>query len=1223
MTETPAVQSQPAVIPVSPRTRRSWLRTIATTLILLALVAIISGYVYITDSSRVKSYAQQYLSELTGARVTIGHASLSIFEGLRLDDLKVLIDDAPIFEAKTLQVDYDTRELLKGNIDPGRVLVIEPHVRLIENVDQHEWNFDALYQRQVVHAANRRNTASGPVHLPQIVVRNARVDYAQTLDGRMTDVGTLHLEGQFAPDENGDYRFTLQSRGEMGGVFPIADGWVRPDGSQMSVEVRDVEFVNDIKTLLPARVREFWQKNHLAGRMNRARLDYARQPDGRTAVTVLTELAGVDLTVPPDEWMAESDRARIRRWRENYGEIASPAMGGSPMAASLIGAMYPQPLHLNDVDAAVVFTDDRIHIENLVGRLDANRIRITGNIDGYTADAGARLRIESLPNEPIALAASPAFIPQMPWPVQELYYRFRPIGQAILRIDVIKKPTAAKVQLSGELTIHDAKFAFDRFPYPADRANGTLRFTNNPATGEPELDIVSVQCHGFTGGANATANIEITGKLTPLDAQIGADLRISGQGLTSDAKLIEAMPPATRKAVRNFDSAHTGSLPKFDGDFDCRVHRDVGLGKPWLVTTALDIRHGEGSFVGFPYPIHDVNGQITIYDDHLTLAHINLPCDQGTASLTGDIFWQKHDPATGLPIVQTDLTLQARHVAFDDKLLNAIPPEKGVWLRKIGLKGIVDIDGKIVPMAPESDDPAVNLAVKISDGSASPMNGVVKIDGISGDIQIDPTRAVVTNLHGHYGAAPIDGQGTVVWTGDEPQVSVAATMRNLKLDDSLTKVLPPSAAGAVRSLHAEGAVDAELSYDASTHNAYRVLLRPQGVSLKPDFLSLPFTQVKGAILLEPGRVTLQNITSICERSPVSAAGTINTDNGDANLALAARDVAVSDRLTGALPGGLGDIVRSIGLKGHVAFDCSKLVLHGLTDTTQPSSSDSAVDFDTKVWLQPADLRVGVNLSDMRGMTTLSGRVQGGELKSLDGNVALDSLKIADRAVTSLNADLHKSPDKDVLQIGNIDAKIAGGNVAGQIDTAISKADSRFALNLQVRGAKVSDLTGDITNAIGGTLTASLEMEGKWSDTADRHGRGDVLVQGRDMYRVPVLFGMMQVANLALPNNTPIQQATIRYTIDGPRLMLDEIDLRAVESVMQGSGEINFDTKKVGLQFGLANSAVDALPIFGGLIKSARQGLLQIRITGTLQAPKVQANAFNIFSTTVDDVKPAK
>ncbi|MGN6626014.1 MAG: hypothetical protein ACTHLN_05290, partial [Tepidisphaeraceae bacterium] len=93
-----------------------------------------------------------------------------------------------------------------------------------------------------------------------------------------------------------------------------------------------------------------------------------------------------------------------------------------------------------------------------------------------------------------------------------------------------------------------------------------------------------------------------------------------------------------------------------------------------------------------------------------------------------------------------------------------------------------------------------------------------------------------------------------------------------------------------------------------------------------------------------------------------------------------------------------------------------------------------------------------------------------------------------------------------------------------------------------------------------------------------------------------------------------------YTIEGPRLIMDQIDLRATESVMQGSGEINFDSKQVDMRLSLANSAADALPIFGDLIKAARQDLLQIRVRGTLQAPKVQASAFNIFSTTVDDVQ---
>src|SRR5689334_4869969 len=70
--------------------RRKWLMS----LLFLLLCVIIARYTILSDANRVRSMAQSYLSTFIGGRVEIGKANLSIFEGLRLDDVKVYAEDA-------------------------------------------------------------------------------------------------------------------------------------------------------------------------------------------------------------------------------------------------------------------------------------------------------------------------------------------------------------------------------------------------------------------------------------------------------------------------------------------------------------------------------------------------------------------------------------------------------------------------------------------------------------------------------------------------------------------------------------------------------------------------------------------------------------------------------------------------------------------------------------------------------------------------------------------------------------------------------------------------------------------------------------------------------------------------------------------------------------------------------------------------------------------------
>ena len=100
------------------RTRR-W----TMTALLLLLCAVIYTYSHLTDAARVRQMAETYLSTLLGGHVVVGRATLSVFEGLRLDDVEVYAEqpqpegepavlgpaspDSLLFSAKTFIIKYD------------------------------------------------------------------------------------------------------------------------------------------------------------------------------------------------------------------------------------------------------------------------------------------------------------------------------------------------------------------------------------------------------------------------------------------------------------------------------------------------------------------------------------------------------------------------------------------------------------------------------------------------------------------------------------------------------------------------------------------------------------------------------------------------------------------------------------------------------------------------------------------------------------------------------------------------------------------------------------------------------------------------------------------------------------------------------------------------------------------------------------------------------------
>src|SRR5579859_3328921 len=154
--------------------------------LLLVLGIIIWGYAYLTDPDRVRQMAESYLSERIGGRVEIGNATLSIFQGLRVDEVKVCVDpgadrpDTLLFSAQSLVLNYDPRKLIAGKLDATQIIAQKPHVYLtLSRSEQGDrWN----YQRLAPSGAASRPVKSGSpqkLSFPEVMLRNAEVEIGE------------------------------------------------------------------------------------------------------------------------------------------------------------------------------------------------------------------------------------------------------------------------------------------------------------------------------------------------------------------------------------------------------------------------------------------------------------------------------------------------------------------------------------------------------------------------------------------------------------------------------------------------------------------------------------------------------------------------------------------------------------------------------------------------------------------------------------------------------------------------------------------------------------------------------------------------------------------------------------------------------------------------------------------------------------------------------------
>src|SRR5438876_1401809 len=195
--------------------------------ILFLLMGVIVTYWILTDSRRVRAMAQNYLSRLTGGHVQVRNATLSIFEGLRLDGVTVKVDDSPrpdstVFKAGTILIKYNPQSILSGRLEATQIVALDPQVFLCEDLDSGRWN----WQRATRTERSAKDTSPGPPQrFPEVLLRSAQLHYSRLRDGRLLqDSGLMDIEGSLMPGDDGSFSFRVQSRSEEGSIGPVLKG---------------------------------------------------------------------------------------------------------------------------------------------------------------------------------------------------------------------------------------------------------------------------------------------------------------------------------------------------------------------------------------------------------------------------------------------------------------------------------------------------------------------------------------------------------------------------------------------------------------------------------------------------------------------------------------------------------------------------------------------------------------------------------------------------------------------------------------------------------------------------------------------------------------------------------------------------------------------------------------------------------------------------------------
>ena len=1275
----------------SPAVRPSNLRRqIGMAVLLFLLVAIICAYWIITDSRRVKAMAEQYLSEIIGGRVEVQRAHLSVFEGLRLEGVRIYVDekdlpDSRIFTARTFLVRANLGALLNGRLEADQIMALDPHVRLCENVDTGEWNYQRFKRRG--QGTTKPSESSGEtVVLPEMLLRAGLIEYSRVVRGNYELLGSMAIDGQLTPTDRDKYIFDLQGRAPGEPLGPRLRGVLQMDKPAVMATLKNFEFNRTIRAMLPSQVQDWWETHQLAGRISIPKFEYSpSQPGQEARWEIEIEVDNVRLAILPEEIMGRKDFERVTRFRPGFPVGGLPDVGLAGRNASYDQVIQPQPIALHHVSGRFVFTPDQIRFTGVRGRIENNAVVISGAVFGYSPGARAAVQITA---NTIRMPQVPRYLNSLPRNIRTLYHEIRPEGIGQLTAGLARTEEDGPIAVSAELKIFKGSFCFHEFAYPLRDVTGTITFGIDPDTGWERVDLKNLRGIGLEGTPNAGAYAEVSGYISPLSKGSGVDLRVHGANVWLDDHVRRALPREARESIEWLDPEVTRrakpgvTAPDVPfavyGDFAAHIMRPPGLKKKMKVDVDIDVKHASGAFREFGYPLRKMFGQVFVRSNHVELRNVKVEHEDAQASLAidGKISWAKNRP------VEPDLHIRAANVLIDEELRLAIPEQQRQWLDRMALQGRIDVDGRVFlanKHDPKIADVDFDLGIKLREGLVWPVGKQHALTAIDAEVRLTQQELRLDAVRGKRGDAEVIGKGVVSWPDDRPQLSLTAELHDVLLDRTFYQLVPKGAQDAWDELRPEGSVDLTITYRgaigdsaepaaaaveapaagaalpapvaaAASADTFDIVITPKRLALSPLFFPYRMGSITGQARVTPEQVTLTDMTARRGDSVLKLSG-IGTGKGYSlwKLAMSGDSIPVDQDLYVALPEGLQDFVDGVTFAGLMSFDATKFEYETLpprpAGATPPApkprrprkrmadvpavASKAAtpdepfrMDFEGRVNFTDASMDVGIPLLKIQGGADLKVAIVDGDLHTMSGTIDAASIDLADRPITDLRSHIIKPADRDLFQFPDLRAKFAGGDLSMQVDLIVpDEGNSRYGIAAVLRDVDVRELVGE-TSAdakMKGRLAGSLALEGTVDDQASRRGRGDVVVQGKELYRVPVVFGMLQVAHLALPIKSPFTEATTRYSVDGNKVTFDSIELRAKDMIMQGSGWLNFATKRLEMTFVTDNPNWPKIPLIDDLIEGAKRELLQVRVTGTVEEPKVKARAMSTFTTTIDEI----
>jgi type II secretion system protein N len=180
--------------------------------------------------------------------------------------------------------------------------------------------------------------------------------------------------------------------------------------------------------------------------------------------------------------------------------------------------------------------------------------------------------------------------------------------------------------------------------------------------------------------------------------------------------------------------------------------------------------------------------------------------------------------------------------------------------------------------------------------------------------------------------------------------------------------------------------------------------------------------------------------------------------------------------------------------------------------------------------------------------------------ALQGNARIEKTSLRDRFfLEALQSPLKYDPDE--LDLSNITARAAGGEITGRFNMRPADADSPFTVEVKFEGLEVDTIVADAGGPLGmvqGRLEGHLQATGKTADPNALSGAGEIHLREGQVRQYSLLVALGQLLQIDELSRLQFDQAQVKYHITPGVVTIDELVLSSSNIRLSAVGTISFN-----------------------------------------------------------------